>query len=139
MRSSRAGETAEVRRPGTCRMRELELTAYPLFQIHLTQNPSDRREHDGVELAQLGRRLDGEQVLESSSRLLEPLESGLERKDVIGVQCHRRSGVIADELPERVDAGRNLAERLREPEVQVGQGRVLGRSVFGGVDQCAEH
>jgi hypothetical protein len=46
-----------------------ELASYPLFQVHLTKEPPDRREHDGVELAQLRSRLDSQQVLEPSMRL----------------------------------------------------------------------
>src|SRR5690242_9660151 len=76
--------TTEVRRSGACRTPELELASYPLLQVHLAEEPSDRREHDGVELPQLRSRLDGEQVLEPRPRLLEPFECRLEFGSVLG-------------------------------------------------------
>ena len=136
----RASGAAEVRRPGACRTPELHLSSYPLFQVHLTKEPPDRREHDGVELAQLRSRLDSEQVFEPSPRLLESFESRLHRAGVLGAQLRRRTGVVADELPERVDAGGHLMERLGESEEEVGHGLVRrGELLGGGVHQSAEH
>ena len=139
-RGLRAGGAAEVRRPGACRTRELHLSSYPLFQVHLTKEPPDRREHDGVELTQLGSRLESEQILEPSPCLLESFESRLHRAGVLGAQLRRRTGVVADELPERVDAGGHLMERLGESEEEVGTASCgVGSWLGGGVHQRAEH
>ena len=110
-----AGST-EVRLPGACRTPEFELTSDALLQVHRAKEPTDRRERDGIELPQCRRRLNGEQVLEPSPRLLEPVESRLKRANVVGAKLRRRTGVLANELTERVDTSSDLVQRLGKPQ-----------------------
>ena len=83
-------------------------------------------EHGRVQLEQLG--VGARPVSRSSSRArasCRPSSAPRSACTSSGAQPVRGVGLVADQLPERVDAGGHLAERLREPEEHVLGGLVV--------------